>query len=219
MDRFTWSRFDHLYGSDHYPIILRELTPSPLLEPHSRWRYDRAEWNIFYKATDISLSPFNTRFPTADAAFNFFQKVIITAAENCIPRSSAGRRSATPWWSQECAQANREKKKLYKQYKRNRTTTNMIIFKAAVARSRRINRQTRKQYFRKYASTVNSTTPLSSVWKVVQKISRHSNSPSPTILRYGPDITDTISAPAVVADALGYSFASHSSSSQYPEAF
>src|SRR5678816_2707308 len=95
----------------------------------------------------------------------------------------------------------------------------MISFKAAAARSRRINRQTRKQYFRTYISTVNSTTPLPLVWKVTQKISRRSNNSSPTVLRYGPDIDDTISAPAVVADALGYSFANHSSSSRYTEAF
>src|SRR5678815_1306876 len=219
MDRFTRSRFDYLFGSDHYPIALNELVPSPMQKPNSSWRYDQAEWAPFYQATAIPLSPFNKRFPTVDDAFCFFQKVVISAAEACIPQSSSGRRSATPWWSQECAQANREKKKLYRQYKKTRTTPNMIIFKAAAARSRRINRQTRKQYFRNYISTVNSTTPLPLVWKVTQKISRRSNNSSPTVLRYGPDITDTISTPAVVADALGYSFASHSSSFRYTEAF
>src|SRR5678816_505354 len=92
-------------------------------------------------------------------------------------------------------------------------------FKASAARSRRINRRTRKQFFRAYASTVNSSTPVSSVHKKVRKISRKHHADPPIILVYGPQTSDVISAPGIVADELGYHFASCSSGSRYPEPF
>ena len=219
LDRFLWSRSDFLHGSDHYPIFLHEVNPSPSPTPLSSWRYQRADWAGFYHATATRRFPSPALFPSIDEAFSYFTRLVLSAAEAFIPRSSTSKRPSTPWWSQECAQLNREKKKLFKLYKRQQSDYNLVAYKTAAARSRRINRRARKQYFRNYVSTVNDSTPLASVWRVVNKISNRCNGFPPIVLRYGDAPSDIISNPAVVADALGYAFAHNSSSLRYTEPF
>lgn len=219
LDHFRWSRFDFLYGSDHYPFSLHGKHPSPAPSPYTSWRYQRADWASFYRDTSIPWGPSPDMFPTTDEAFNFFAAVVLSAAEAHIPRSSTGKRPAAPWWSADCSQMDREKKKLFKLYKKNPTEYNLVAYKTAAAKSRRTNRRTRRQYFRNYASTVNESTPLSSVWRVVDKLSRRSNSSPPIVLRYGDNLSDVIAAPAVVADTLGYAFSCSSSSTRYTPEF
>ena len=61
--------------------------------------------------------------------------------------------------------------------------------------------------------------PLTSVWRVVNKISNRSNGSPPIVLRYGDAPSDVISNPAIVADILGYTFSHNSSSLRYTEPF
>lgn len=100
----------------------------------------------------------------------------------------------------------------YKVYKTTPTPPCLILFKAAAARSRCINR-----FY--YISTMNSSTPLSSVYKVVRKISRKHHKNPMTILRFGHSPSDVISAPGAVADVIGFHYASCSSESRYLKPF
>ena len=214
LDRYSWNRSDFLHGSDHYPIILSANEPIQSPKPHPSWRYDRANWNSFYH--DTALNPFFPEFylQTIDEAFLHFRSQILSAAESNIPKSSSPRRPTNPWWSQDCAQAHREKRKLYKKYLQDRNQKNLLIYKVAAARSRRINRQSRRQYFRNYTSTITSSTPTSLVFQKVKKISGRPHN-TPIVLRYGQSMEDTISEPAIVADALGFAFSSYSNSKTY----
>ena len=187
---FSWNRSAFLCGSDHYPIILTHLSPSPSPKPYSSWRYSRADWKAFHDSTYFPYLPAVERFPSIREAYDIFSHIITCAATAHIPRSSPSKRPATPWWTQECARANREKRKLYIQYKKTPSSSNLIIFKAAAATSRRINRRTRRQYFREYASSVTSSTSLSKVYKVVNKISRRSNQSPPITIKYGDTFHD-----------------------------
>src|SRR5678816_4519783 len=171
IDKFWWDRSPYLCGSDHYPIYLTSLCPDRPPTPYTSWRYDRADWSSFLTATYVPCLPATEVFPSPADAFTYFADVVLEAAKAHIPRSSACRRSATPWWNADCARANRAKRQLYRSYKKTPTQSTLILFKAAAARSRCINRRTRKQDFRTYASTVKSSTPLSSVYGVVRKIS------------------------------------------------
>lgn len=115
--------------------------------------------------------------------------------------------------------ASRQKGKLNRSYNRDPILSNMILFKVGVARSRRINRRSRKQYFRNYTSTVNSSTPLLSIHKTVLKVSRKHHRNPPAFLSYGPNSSDVITSPGVVTDDCCYHFASFSSTYRYPDSF
>lgn len=89
----------------------------------------------------------------------------------------------------------------------------LVGYKTAAARSLRINRHTMEKYFKAYIPTVNMSTPISSVWSTTNKISGRSNSPFYITLRYGNELSDTISNPAIAAYVLDYAFSNNSSSS------
>ena len=67
---FTWSCLPSFCGSDHYPILLSEIHPSPILSGSSRWNFDHADWAGFSLATEISTSL--SSFAYVDAALGFF---------------------------------------------------------------------------------------------------------------------------------------------------
>ena len=189
IDGFWWDRSSYLHGSDHYPIVVTSLSPDLPQTPYTSWRYDRADWSSFREATYVPYLPGTDVFASAEDAFNYFRDIVLGAAGGHIPRSSASRRSATPWWNAVCARANRIKRQLYRSYKSVPTQANLILFKAAAARSRCVNRRTRKQFFRSYASTVTSSTPLSSIYGVIRRISRghcRSLAMGPTRMMFSP---------------------------------
>src|SRR5215469_15937383 len=49
----SWTRLNHLYGSDHYPILINSLLPSPLPPQASHWNYPRADWPAFTQVTAL----------------------------------------------------------------------------------------------------------------------------------------------------------------------
>ena len=163
LDRFGWDRSAFLCGSDHYPIVIPSFGQGPRQQSSFRWQYNRADWSSFYQATYFPDLPSTTLFPSPADAFSSFQDTVLSAAADHIPRSSGSRKSITPWWNQDCARADREKRKLFRAYKQAPIPPNLILFKASAARARCIYRRARKQYFRNYASTVNSSTPVSAV--------------------------------------------------------
>lgn len=218
-DRFEWSRSPCLRGSDHYPIYIQTLRPSPQPPPLSAWRYNRADWSSFSQATYIDHLPARERYPSVADAYTYFADTVLSAAQAHIPQSSSTGRPTTPWWSPECTQVIREKRRLYKGYKRDRSSVNLILFKAAAARSRRVTRKARRQYFRNYVSKVTSSTSTSSVFKVLKKISRKHHPPPHIAHQYGPNASDILFAPGPVADVLGYAFSTHSSISRYSASF
>lgn len=94
------------------------------------------------------------------------------------------------------------------------STSNLILFKTAAARSRCTDCQTCLQWFRNYVSALNSSTPLLSVYKVSVKSPRKFHRDPSTILLFGPSPSD-IYAPGAVADILWFHFASCSRESLY----
>lgn len=87
-------------------------------------------------------------------------------------------------------------------YKWHPTQSNLIFFKAVAARSRQINRRTRRHYFRNYTCTVRSTITLHSVYKVVHKILPKNFVDAPIVLKHRPHPSDAITFPGAVADNL-----------------
>ena len=104
---FTWSRLPSFCGSDHYPILLSEVHPSPILSGSSRWNFDRADWAGFSLATEISTSL--SSFAFVDAAFRFFNDLILDAATNFIPRVSSSGKIHLPRWNPDCSAVSSQK--------------------------------------------------------------------------------------------------------------
>ena len=78
---FNWSVLDDLHGSDHFPIVIKEIESDPE-EHHPRWNLNKANWETF------SLLCEETITPKQKNDVECFTKTLIDIAEKCIPKTS-----------------------------------------------------------------------------------------------------------------------------------
>ena len=105
---FTWSRISSFFESDHYPILLPEVHPSPIPSGSSRWNFDPANWSEFSLPTEIS-TPFSS-FASIDTTIGFFNELILDSANNFIPPVSSSGKIHLPWWTPKCSVVSRAQK-------------------------------------------------------------------------------------------------------------
>ena len=105
--------------------------------------------------------------------------MIITSADGCIPKTSGRpRRTPVSWWTKECGDAIRARKRAFRKLDRSSTTENLIAFRKARAFARRIIKEAKTVSWRNYVSSLNRFTPTTQVWTRIKRISGRF-SPSP----------------------------------------
>jgi ribonuclease HI len=219
LHRFHWQRLPSLHGSDHYPILVTSAQQQTVLPPPPKWNYARANWPSFTQSTSITHSPFHPSFHTVDDAYTHFHSVISSAATTWIPQAHSPTSFQTPWWNPTCKQIHALKEHLYRQYKKHRTSSSLIAYKAANATCRRTLRQARRTFFHNFSTTLTVSTPVRHLYNMVHRITHHTSPTRLPAIKFGPNQDDIVSTPGAVADYLGYSFANISSVSQYSPTF
>ena len=82
-----WYVEDDIYGSDHYPIIMKEISPTQSMrEP--KFKLDKADWNKYHNETFIDPIDEILKISSIDTIIEFFNDHIISAATTSIPKSS-----------------------------------------------------------------------------------------------------------------------------------
>ncbi|GFW49664.1 putative RNA-directed DNA polymerase from transposon X-element [Trichonephila clavipes] len=121
-----------------------------------------------------------------------------------------------PWWNASCQQAKKEQRRACGIFRRYPTTDNLIAFKRAKALARRIRRQCQRESWIQYVSSITSSSTSQQLWRKVKTANglyRDFNIP---ILETS---TALYSSPLDVANLIGKTFASVSSSDSYSPAF
>ncbi|GFX42690.1 probable RNA-directed DNA polymerase from transposon X-element [Trichonephila clavipes] len=151
-----------------------------------------------------------------EAVFNVTE-AIRNAADAAIPKTSnSPRKLCKPWWNASCQQAKKEQRRAWGIFRRYPTTDNLIAFKRAKALARRIRRQCQRESWIQYVSSITSSTTSQQLWRKVKAANglyRDFNIP---ILETS---TALYSSPLDVANLIGKTFASVSSSDSYSPAF
>ena len=190
-----------LHHSDHFPIILTMQVTSVAERP-MKWHFSNVNWSTFAIMAECSRNPED--FNQIDDMVEYFTTTIFNAANNCIKRS-CGRinKKSVPWWNNDCKEALRHKRRAWNKYRRNKSEENFIAFKKANAIARRVMRTSKKDCWKKYVSSINENTPMTSVWRKVHKISgKYVTNPTP-VLSIGGNI---IANPEEVAEKLADHF-------------
>jgi ribonuclease HI len=179
VNNFQWETLQDLRGSDHFPITLTSTTPQCSMGS-PRFRFSKADWTL-YKARAVCTS-LVTDFARIDDATRHLQDTINSAAVASIPRTGRPRQRPVPWWNDDLARAVEERKVATRRYYTTLLVADKIALKRARARSKYIARKAREESWQQYASSLNSRTPISKVWKRVKKISGKFTPPTaPTI--------------------------------------
>ncbi|GFT03191.1 putative RNA-directed DNA polymerase from transposon X-element [Trichonephila clavipes] len=140
---------------------------------------------------------------------------------NCVRRDVDGDTSPTgglckPWWNASCQQAKKEQRRAWGIFRRYPTTDNLIAFKRAKALARRIRRQCQRESWIQYVSSITSSTTSQQLWRKVKAANGLYRDFYIPILETS---TALYSSPLDVANLIGKTFASVSSSDSYSPAF
>ncbi|GFT33193.1 probable RNA-directed DNA polymerase from transposon X-element [Trichonephila clavipes] len=204
-----------LYNSDHFPVVLSNDYDAGGKTFPPRYSYSRAEWALFSQLAVISDAMVKTE--SVDTAVQDVTNVLIDAADLSIPKSSSHSfQRYKPWWNADCQTAYKNQRKLWGTFRRYPTTENLIAFKRAKALARRIRRQCQRESWIKYVSSITSSTTSQQLWRKVKAANGLYRDFSIPILETS---TALYSSPLDVANLIGKTFASVSSSDSYRPAF
>ena len=176
---FSWTATDDSLRSDHYPIYIDEITPSQS-NHNERYNFQKADWSLFESLTDM---PYNDLNNDIDSLVDHFNTLIIAAADSSIHKSnSIGSKYPLPWWNSECTQAVRQRKAARRRYRRTGQVQDKVELNRITALTKLTLRNARRNYTKQFISSINSETPLSKIYKKVNKISgKYRPSPLPAL--------------------------------------
>ena len=206
---FTWSVHDDPLGSDHFPIWIQYQDDPVLGSRPQRWNFGKADWTEFQSTLETSIL---ARIETTAMTTEDFTSLVLSSADGSIPRTSGQpRRTPVPWWTKECGDAIRARKRAFRKFDRRSTTENLIAFRKARAFARRTIKEAKANSWRTYVSSLNRFTPTTQVWTRIKRIAGQCNSvPLPVLRVNNRDITH----PADVADVIGRALHERSRSGQ-----
>lgn len=215
-DDFNYTTIEDLHGSDHYPIVLTFKERPNNIVAFPRFKLQNADWCKFERLTQTDLNP-NTG--DIDDVVERVCEKIMGAAEESIPRTLGNlSRPPMPWWTRECTEAIRTRRRAERALKRRYTEANKIRYKRARAIARVTLNNARRVSWQEYVKSINQRTTLHNVWKKVQKINgkyQPISTPALSQDRTGNIITN----PTEVSNILAGHFASVSSDDNYTETF
>ncbi|GFV93335.1 probable RNA-directed DNA polymerase from transposon X-element [Trichonephila clavipes] len=153
-----------LYNSDHFPVILSHDYDTGGKTFPPTYSYGRADWVLFTQFAVIPDAMVKTE--SVDTAVQEVTNVLIAAADLSIPKvSSHSFQRYKPWWNTDCQTAYKNQRKLWGIFRRYPTTDNLFAFKKAKANARRVRRQSQRQSWIRYVSSLTSSTSSKQLWK------------------------------------------------------
>ncbi|GFX81679.1 uncharacterized protein TNCV_4645171 [Trichonephila clavipes] len=93
-----------------------------------------------------------------DAVLNVTEAVMNAADAAILKNLNFHRKLCKPWWNSACQQAKKEQRRKWGIFKRYPTTDNLIAFKRAKALARKIRRQSQRESWIQYVSSITSPT-------------------------------------------------------------
>uniref|UniRef100_A0A6P7H8Q4 Uncharacterized protein LOC114348655 n=1 Tax=Diabrotica virgifera virgifera TaxID=50390 RepID=A0A6P7H8Q4_DIAVI len=117
--------------------------------------------------------------------------IITEAAERAIGKTSyIKQRNPVPRWNYECKTAVESSKRAFNKYKRYKTLENKIEYTKQRAIAKKTTRNSKRQSWTQYVSTLNANTPMTEVWNKVRRISGlNSNQNIKSLERNGKAVT------------------------------
>lgn len=100
-----WDTEIQLYGSDHFPLIINNLTKHKTVPNITKkWKISHANWEIY--AEELNKLQINLKEKNIDDTIAILTQKINEASEKAIPQTKTNRiRKHVPWWNNECKEA------------------------------------------------------------------------------------------------------------------
>ena len=166
---FSWEVEEDQWGSDHFPLILSGHFAPPNERP-SRWQFHKADWTKFRVLCDEQLIP--DFIEANEDPLQTFTNTLFDIASQCIPKSNPNPpKKEKPWYTEECKEAIKQRRKALKNFKRQPTQHNLELYRIKRAKARQVVRVCKRKSWREYVSKLNNRTPMKKCWDMIRKIS------------------------------------------------
>jgi ribonuclease HI/exonuclease III len=175
----TWCVYDDSLGSDHLPIIINlneeivDDDPSEDIIP--KFSYKKANWEAYQSfLSSFDLDSFISIDLDVDDFYAKFTSKVIQAAEFSIPkcnRKKIGKYSGNSWWNSDCEQAVLNKKRMFKQWLKNKSETNHIEMKRYKLICNRVIAQAKKQHWMEFCEKeISDSKDMFKVWDKIKEL-------------------------------------------------
>ena len=214
--KFNWDTESDLYDSDHFPIILTHTHTNLYTETQKKWKLEKTPWEKWESYSSSINLP--TNFYSANSACREITEHIQDTADMYVHKTSGKVNSKyfNPWWNDECANAIKARRKALKTFNKYSTPTNLINFKKARAKARLVINTSKRDSWRRFVTTINRFTPLTTVWKRIKKIDNKSYSNNKIVLKQN---NQSITNPVEIVENLCQHFSTVSSTNNYTAEF
>lgn len=221
-----WQTLNFLYGSDHYPIILKfDQAHSDQRSFTPKYKWYKADWVKYKHIIRENLTNLNNEIKrqtnenhlNIDNLIAKLNEIIITAADLSIPTTISSSKKTTnkPWWNTDCEEAIKKYKKSFNSYKKNKTMENKIEYKRLRAIARRTIKNNKTQSWLTYLNSINFQIPIKEMWNKIKAIEGRYSQIIPALEEDNKIISD----PSEITELLAKKFAKNSSDSNYSKEF
>ena len=131
---------DGIPGSDHEAVqfLIRATKPAPVRQNRFVYNFKRGDFNRFRDL--LSEIPWNCCFlsDNVDDAWSRFKDLLLTAADQCIPKVRLSRKKRAHWLSAETLQQIRKKRRQYRMAKQSGKQEDITRYKTTSNTVRRL---------------------------------------------------------------------------------
>ena len=157
-------------GSDHLPILTSfDMGKQPKSRRRSRWNFRKADWQRFRRELDSDLDiPFMDTLDENEAN-EYVTKAILKAAKSAIPRGSV--KNYSPFWNEDLEKSVSDRQTARKAYEENKTVENRCKYNKAVAETKLLTKQLKKQAWTEKCEELNMHKGGREAWKLLDSMS------------------------------------------------
>lgn len=161
-----WSTLDDSFGSDHLPIIINCQISVDIIHSNNfiKWNINKADWGLFYSECTKYFS--NTQHND----YSEFSRTLNKALEEAVPKANTDsnkKGKGKQWWNESCDRVVQTRKDMFQIYKNNPNQENLIKYKKSDAMAKKLIKQTKKESWRRFCSSLNKNIPMKEIWKQV----------------------------------------------------
>ena len=163
-----WTVLSSPGDSDHCPIVI-SYQEAREIDTSERWKVKSARWDIYEKSDAWRNLPQIRQVANTELIDDLYDR-INAAAKEAIPQSIYSKYFPKPWWNDELKNSKERRETFYQQYRRNKTQTNLIIWRRSRAQHKQLVKKCKRESWMEFVEKLNRKTPSTALYETIRKI-------------------------------------------------
>ena len=173
---------DGIGSSDHLPIVIKIENPvKAKFKRWTRWNFKKAQWDKYKATSDKLLGEIDLEDQDIDRLNRKVTEAIMAAAEQCIPRGC--RAKYKPFWNQKIACAVKEREAARKNYMKNDTIENKVLYNKTSAICKREILTGKRQKFETTCQKIDLAKEGAKAWSLLKNLNGENKRKNPQPLK------------------------------------